>query len=249
MKASFFTIIPQGAEERYDSNHTVRYNMVAMKLFHLIETTPNGLRAARSFLQEMNAESRTFASVREALAANEVPDMVVFLAPKDEAQYKADMKELSGTSWYGSVPRINVLPLALALHRRTAVMISGEKEFTLPLDKQKFLAEVTRCLHIPQRRTFQIIVSIQVPDSNIQFSGVSLDFSETGMGFESRAAFSVHQQMRISFVNPKTKARLRLQAEVARKAPAATADNFVYGVRFADLSRRDSDELKKFIGE
>ena len=220
-----------------------------MKLFHLIETVPNRLRTAISFFQEMSAESRVFASVREAFAASEVPDMVVFLAPKDEAQYKADIRALSGSSLYGSVPRINILPLALALHRKTAVMIGGETEFTLPLDRQKFLAEVTGRLDIPQRRKFRIIISIQIPDSNIQFSGVSLDFSETGMGFESRAAFDVHQRVSISFVNPKTRVRLRLQAVVVRKASAAAADNFVYGARFMDLSGTDAKELKKFIGE
>jgi hypothetical protein len=220
-----------------------------MKLFHLIETVPNGLRAAISFFDEMNAQSRVFASVREALAAGEVPDMVIFLAPKDEVQYKAEVNALSGDGRYGNVPRISVLPLGLALHRKTAVMISGETEFTLPLDKQEFLAKVTESLNIPQRRKFQTIISIQIPDSNIQFSGVSLDFSETGMGFESRAAFDVHQRVSISFVNPKTRVRLRLQAAVARKVPSATEDNFAYGVFFMDLSRTDADELKKFIGE
>lgn len=218
-----------------------------MKRFHLIETTPNGLRTVKTFFEAMNADYRVFSSVDDALNSGKVPDMVVLLAQKVEGDYRKDVDMLLSDRVYGKVPRVAVLPISLSMKRKTAAVIEGEAEFPLPVDKLKFLSSVAKCLDIPQRRTFQIIISIVVPDSNLQYSGMSIDFSETGMGFESRADFSVGQSVKTSFVDPRTKTRLLLQGEIARKVPTASADKFLYGIRFVDMQTQDSEELRRFI--
>lgn len=218
-----------------------------MKHFHLIETTPNGLRTVKTFFEDMNADCRVFSSVGDTLSSGKVPDMVVLLAQREEGDYRKDVITLSLDRVYGKVPRVAVLPMSLSMKRKTAAVIEGEAEFPLPVDKLKFLSEVARCLDIPQRRDFQIIITIVMPDSNLQYSGMSIDFSETGMGFESRADFSMGQYIKTSFVNPGTKTRLLLQGEVARKVPAASADRFLYGIRFVDMQLQESEELRRFI--
>lgn len=218
-----------------------------MKHFHLIETIPNGLRTVKTFFEDMNADYKVFSSVTGALSGTEVPDMVVLLAQKDEEDYRRDIDMLLSARVYGKVPRVAVLPISLAMKRKSASVIDGEVEFPLPVDKVKFLSEVASCLDIPQRRAFQIIITIVTPESNLQYSGMSIDFSETGMGFESRTDFAVGQGVKTSFVTPGTKTRLSLQGTVARKMPAAAADKFLYGIRFVDMQQQDFGELRRFI--
>ena len=218
-----------------------------MKHFHLIETIPNGLRTVMTYFEAMNADYKVFSSVDEALHSAKVPDMVVLLAQKEEGDYRRDVSMLLQDRVYGKVPRVTVLPLSLSMKRKTTSVIEGEAEFPLPVDKQKFLSAVAKCLDIPQRRACQIIITIVTPDSNLQYSGMSMDFSETGMGFESRADFSLGQLVKTSFVNPGTKNRLSLQGEVARKVPVAAADKYLYGIRFIDMQPQDSEELRRLI--
>jgi hypothetical protein len=218
-----------------------------MKLFHLIETAPNGLRTIKTFFEAMNADYKVFSAVDEALNSTKVPDMVVLLAQKEEEDYRRDIVMLLSATVYGKVPRIAVLPLSLSMKRKTTAVIEGEAEFPLPVDKVKFLSAVAKCLDIPQRRACQIIIAIATPDSNLQYSGISMDFSETGMGFESRADISVGQSVKTSFVNPGTKNRLSLKGAVARKVPAAAADKFLYGIRFIDMQPQDFEELRRLI--
>lgn len=218
-----------------------------MKHFHLIETAPNGLRTVKTFFEAMNADCRVFSSVNEALNSAMPPDMVILLAQREEGEYRKDVSMLASDRVYGKVPRVAVLPMSLSMKRKAASVIEGEAEFPLPVDKLKFLSEVARCLDIPQRRNCQIIITIVIPDSKLQYSGISLDFSETGMGFESRADFPIGQPVRASFVNPGTKTRLSLQGVVARKVPAISADRYLYGIRFVDMQAQESEELQRFI--
>lgn len=218
-----------------------------MKHFHLIETSPNGLKTVKIFFEATNADCKVFSSVDDALCSGEMPDMVVLLAQREEEGYRKDVRMLLLDSAYGKVPRVVVLPMSLSMKRKTAVIIEGEVEFSLPVDKVKFLSAVAACLDIPQRRTFRIIITIMAADSSLHYSGVSVDFSETGMGFESRADLSVGQRVKTSFVNPGTKTRLLLQGEVARKGPTASADQFLYGIRFVDMQIQDVEELRRFI--
>lgn len=218
-----------------------------MKHICLIEATPNGLRTVKTYFEEMNADCKVFGSVGAALNSGTVPDMVVLLAQREEEDYRKDVSLISLDRVYGRAPRVVVLPISLSMKRKTTAVIEGEAEFPLPVDKLKFLSEVAKCLDIPQRRDFQIIITILIPDSNLQYSGMSIDFSETGMGFESRADFSIGQYIRMSFVNPRTKARLLLQGEVARKVPTASTDRFLYGIRFMNMQMQESEELRRFI--
>lgn len=218
-----------------------------MKHFHLIETAPNGLRTVKTYFEAMNADCRVFSSVVDALNSGEVPDMVVLLAQREEEGYKKDIGMLFLNRIYGKVPRVVVLPISLSMKRKAAAVIEGEAEFPLPVDKVKFLSAVAACLDIPQRRSFQIIITIVASDTHLQFSGISIDFSQTGMGFESRADFSPGQRVKISFVNPGTKTRLVLQGMVARRVSAGSGDRFLYGIRFVDLLIQDAEELQRFI--
>ncbi|MBI5073767.1 MAG: PilZ domain-containing protein [Nitrospirae bacterium] len=218
-----------------------------MKYFHLIETTPNGLKTVKTLFEAMNADCRVFNSVEDALGSGKMPDMVILLAQREEEGYRKDVRMLSLNSSYGKVPRVAVLPISLSMKRKTAAVIEGEAEFPLPVDKEKFLSAIAACLNISQRRICQIIITIVASASNLQYSGISMDFSETGMGFESRADFSIGQGIKTSFVNPGTKIRLLLQGEVARKVPTTSADRFLYGIRFVDMQKQEAEELRRFI--
>jgi|GEM_PF-6370171 len=218
-----------------------------MKRFHLIETAKNGLKTVQSYLNDMNASVSIFGSARDAVSSGTVPDMVVLLAPNDESMYREAVKVLSSDRLYGRAPRIAVLPLGLSMRRRSASVIEGESEFPLPLDREKFLSAAASCLKISQRRMLQIIITLYAADSNLQLSGLSTDFSETGMGFESRHEFSTGERVRIAFVNPRTKSRLLISAEIARKLPTKFADKFQYGAKYTDLQEDQLSEIRQLI--
>lgn len=218
-----------------------------MKTICLIETAPDGLNTVKSYLSEMNTRFLMFGTVDEAVRSGASADLVVLLGRKDLPTYKTDIFKIKSDSTLSKIPRISVLPFHFTMHRSHAGIMEGEQEFFMPVDKLGFLSSAARSLNIPQRRKFKIVVSIIPDEGTLKYSGFSVDFSETGMSFETSAVLIPGQSVAVSFVNPKNRTRLTLKAEVIRRALTETATATFYGIRFRDLSEQDTDNLKKFI--
>lgn len=226
---------------------TVRYNKTMMKHICLIETMSGGLRTARGYLAEMNARCSDFGDVGAAAKSGDTFDLIILLGRHEYTDYVQDIAVLKKSTALRNIPRIVVVPVGMSVAGHSSENADGETEFFMPVEKLAFLSAVAERLGIPNRRIFQTVISISLPDSRLQYSGMSLDFSETGIGFQSTAEFHEGQKIRVSFVNAKTRVRLNLDGEVVRKGSTHSAALFFYGIRFFGMSEEDRQELNRFM--
>lgn len=218
-----------------------------MKTACLVETAPKGLDAVKSYLSDMNAGVEAFASVDQAVRSGIRADLVVLLADRNPETYRADILRMRTDPEFSKIPRISILPFHFTMHRTASGIMEGEQEFFMPVDKLAFLSAAAQALKIPQRRKFRIVISIQPAEGSLKYSGISVDFSESGMSFETTTDFNPDQLLIISFVNPRIRTRLSLKASVVRRALTQSATSTFYGVRFVGLTEEDSSALKDFI--
>lgn len=106
---------------------------------------------------------------------------------------------------------------------------------------------MARCLGVPPRRAFSILVTVQPAGSNVKYSGMSSDFSENGMGFVCTELFEKGRKLLIMFVNPKNRTRFQLAAEVIRTMSKGDGRSVFYGVRFIGASVQEREDLLRFI--
>ncbi len=203
----------------------------------------------KSYLEEMNAKYLEVSTVRLLLNSTAMPDMIIILARKSLDSLNEEIGLLKNEQQIAEIPRLVILPRAMSDFGPGAELISvgGEPAFQVPIDKLIFLSALAKFLKIPYRRVFRIIITIQPDGSNIKYSGMSLDFSETGMSFQCVEDISVGHSLSVFFVNPKNRKRVGLRAVVARKTPTRTGGANFYGVKFADLKADDLKELQAFI--
>jgi len=88
-------------------------------------------------------------------------------------------------------------------------------------------------------------VTLQVEGSNIRYSGVSIDFSETGMAFESAADLQPDTLLSVQFVNPRNRKRFSLKGTIIRRS--GSGSTIFYGLKFIDMTELDVRELMDFI--
>jgi hypothetical protein len=218
-----------------------------MSIIHLIETVPGSLKAVKSYLTEMDASSLEFPTVADSVNSGELPDLVVLTANNDIPQFHNDINALKDNGFYAKIPRIIIIPTSLTKTADIHEVTASHSTFTMPVDRLQFLSTASQFLKRSPRRVFRILISIQLRDSNIRYSGVSIDFSESGMSFESPLDIPKNQEMSISFVNPKNRKRFSLNAIVARRASTQPGGSNFYGVTFNKLSSSDAVELMRFI--
>ncbi len=218
-----------------------------MKNIFLIETFPDGLKTIKSYLSDRNAKYTDFSSVKDAITSGVVPSMIILLANNNFEFFSKDIETVRKNLYFAKIPRIYLLPPRMSINRSSHKIIEGEFEFYLPVEKSMFISTVAECLHIPHRRVSRIIITIQSVESNLIYSGVSLDFSETGMGFECSFDSSQGHKINVSFVNPKSRNRCVLKAEIVRKISNKTGSTHFYGAKFIELSEQDNKELMSFI--
>lgn len=218
-----------------------------MKKIFLIGTFPDGLKTIRSYLSDINVNYLEFSSVRDAVESGRVPSLVVLLADKIVENFNKDVDSLKNNPSFSRIPRIYIFPLQMSGILPDSRIIDGQSSFQMPVDKLKFLSSVSTFLKRPPRRVFRILITIIPKESNLRYSGISMDFSETGMAFESISDFLKGDKIKINFVNPRNRKRFLLNAEVIRKASTQPGSTTFYGVMFIDMTNKDAKELMDFI--
>ena len=222
-------------------------NVSKVNKIFLVETYPDGLKTIISYLSDINAKHSVFAAMGDATDKTEVPDLVILLARRTAEDCNADI------ACYHSVPSFSKLPLMLILPLQSVAKVQAlhmekcQHVFQMPVDKLDFLAKVAGVLKIPPRRVFQIIITILEESGNMRYSGVSVDFSETGMAFECNADFAIGHKIIIRFINSKNRDKFLLHAEVMRKSKTQRANTFFYGVRFDGMTFGEITALGNFI--
>jgi hypothetical protein len=218
-----------------------------MKNIFVIEPFADGLKTVKAYLSENNYQYSEFGSLDKALKSGEVPALLVLLADRVHESFLNDISLLKQHAPFSKVPRIFILPYATARMTQHPDLVDGQSSFRLPVEKLRFLSVVAKCLDRSPRRVFRIIITIQQHGSNIRYSGISIDFSETGMAFESTGDFAVGQEVTVNFVNPRTRKRFVQQSTVARRASTQPGGSSFYGVMFQEMAEQNVNDLMKFI--
>jgi hypothetical protein len=222
-------------------------NAMTEKKIHLIETYPDGLKTIRSYLSEINAKYSVFANPDDAMNIGARPDMVILLARKDAEQCNEDITRFKNDHSFSTIPLMLMMPPQTSAHVHAIRKDKCQFTFQLPVDKLPFLARVAQFLNIPPRRIFQAVITIMEESGNMRYSGLSVDFSETGMAFESDAEFVPGLKIIIRFVNPKNRAKFLLNAEIVRRSQIQGKAGFFYGVRFTGMTFKEGAALRNFI--
>ncbi len=218
-----------------------------MKKIHIIETVKDGLRTIKPYLADAHMNYAEYSSVPDSINSGEAPALLILLVDKNPEQAARDMEAVKMNSSFSMVPRLMVLPFNIEGRFPNEEIIDYQSTFQLPVDRGRFISVVSKLLRRSPRRVFRILISLQTEESNVRYSGISVDFSETGIAFESSADFSKGQIITVNFVNPKNRKRFSLKAEVIRRASTQPGGTSFYGVGFRDMTEKDILELKKFL--
>jgi hypothetical protein len=217
-----------------------------MKQIFLIETVSEKLNMVKQFISLINAEYKLFGSVNEALRARSTPDLVVLFSRSPFAHFLSDIDALNKSIFALNVPRMYVISPEMEEQMPKESAVAQYPLVMLPVEKIEFLSTAAGLMNIPFRRKFRIIISIE-EKGNIKHSGLSIDFSESGMAFESTDRFKVEANVKVNFVNPKNRNRLSLRGDIVRTFPARSDTTVCYGVRFTGMSAKNKEELLSFV--
>ncbi len=218
-----------------------------MNKVFLIEKAPDVFSSVKNYLSENDIPYVAFSTVNAALLSQETPSLVVHFTLPDYRELKRDMTAIKTSPLIARTPKILILPFEEAAFSPDTDALDIQFAFRTPVDKHQFLSAVSILTKRSPRRVFRILVSVQAEGSNIRFSGLSIDFSESGMAFECSAEFRPGQRVGIQFVNPRTRKRFTLKGEVVRQVTSPTGGASFYGVMFADLTSEDLSSLMSFI--
>lgn len=218
-----------------------------MKKLHIICPYIEGLTTIKSYLDELQSNVIDFKSIEDSLRQADLPDLIILFANKQVDAFNRDVETLKNSTAYARVPRIIILPFNFPGQTEDSDPFCGQVVFQLPVDKLRFLSVVSTFLKRAQRRLFRILITLQAEGANVRYSGLSMDFSETGMAFESASDFAAGDRLIVHFVNPRNRKRFLLKSEIARKAKSPASDTTFYGIRFVDLSDPERKHLRGFI--
>lgn len=218
-----------------------------MKKVFIIESSADVLNTVKHYLKESNLEYVVFQSVQKALLSPDLPEIIILIGSNNFSEIEQDLFQIKKNQSCVRVPIILILPLNTTVDQDKNRGLDVQETFCIPVEKLKFQAAVSKFLMQAPRRIFRIIITILLSNSKIRYSGVSIDFSESGMAFECTSDFPVGELLHISFVNPKNRNRIALDAEVMRKAPTPSGNSVFYGVMFRGMSGKDTQDLSNFI--
>jgi hypothetical protein len=213
----------------------------------LVESIPDALKTVKYYLSDGRYTFTVFGSLAEAAESPQVPSLVIILADKDAGKFNKNMDVLKHHTVFSKVPRIIIQSQSVPYLTEHPELLDDQPSFQMPVDKLLFLSVVARCLKRSPRRVFRILVTVQPEGSNIRYSGLSVDFSETGMAFESTADITVRKMVKVNFVNPKTRRRFDLSASIARKAATQPGGSVFYGIKFLEMTEQDMKDILQFI--
>ena len=217
------------------------------KTIHIVETYPDGLKTVKSYLAEINAKYSVFATPGDALNIGAQPDLVILLARRNGEACNHDITCLKDHHTFSTIPLMLIVPPQTSAKMHEVRTDKCQYTVHMPVDKLRFLARVAEFLKIPPRRVFQAVITIMEESGNMRYSGVSVDFSETGMAFESDAEFAPGRKIVVRFINPKNRAKFLLNAEIVRRSSIHGKEGYFYGVRFTGMTFKESAALRNFI--
>jgi hypothetical protein len=217
-----------------------------MKKIFLIESAQNGLNSVKLFLSEINASYVEYSSAEEASAADENPDLIILQARSQVNYFMQDVDIISRNANLSETPKIYITPPSVAESIRDT-SLDRHSVINMPVDKKKLLSKAAEFMKIPYRRVFRIIITILPEGSNVRHSALSLDFSESGMAFETRTNFEKGTKITVNFVDPRNSGRMVLNAEIIRTMRTQSDTTGFFGVRFINLSGEDKNRLASFV--
>lgn len=218
-----------------------------MKKIHVIETVKDGLRTVKPYLADAHMPYSEYCSVNDSINSGEVPALLIVLADKNLERFNREMESIKNNPFFAVIPRMFILPFNMVGLYPNEEIIDYQATFQLPVDKVRFISVVSKLMRRSPRRVFRILISLLTEENNVRYSGVSVDFSETGIAFESSADFAKGQKLTVNFVNPKNRKRFSLKAEVIRRASTQPGGTSFYGVRFIEMTEKDGQEMKNFL--
>jgi hypothetical protein len=217
------------------------------KKIYLVETNPDGLKTIKAYLSEINAKYSVFATPDQAMNTGVRPDLVILLARRDAEQCNEEITCFKDNYSFSEVPLVLMIPPQMSAYVHAMRRDKCQFHFQMPVDKLPFLARVAALLNIPPRRIFQAVITLMEESGNMRYSGVSVDFSETGMAFESDADFVPGMKIIVRFIDPRNRGKFLLHAEIVRRSQSQGKEGFFYGVRFTGMTSKESDALRNFI--
>jgi len=218
-----------------------------MKQVFLIERSPDVLNTVKSHLRKNGLSFLSFQSVEEAGLSEHLPVLIVLFGTDNLEEMRQDLGILKNNPSYFRIPKILVLPLHSSITDTACEGLDVQGLFTTPVEQLRFQALVSKFLGQAPRRVFRILVTVQQGTSTIRHSGISVDFSQSGMAFECVHDFPMGEKLIVSFVNPRSMTRFSLKAEVARKKSIPISKTALYGVAFSKLSEKEAGDLAAFI--
>ncbi len=218
-----------------------------MKHVFLIERSPDVLNTVKSFLRKSDLAFLCFQHVEAATLSEQVPVLIVLFGTNSRDEIKQDLSNLQNNPSYFRIPKILILPLQSSIPEGACEGFDVQGIFTIPVEQLRFQALVSRFLGQAPRRVFRILITVQQGAGGVRHSGISVDFSLSGMAFECSHVFPVGEKLTVSFVNPRNMTRFSLKAEVARKKSMPVSKSALYGVVFRQMSEKEAGDLSAFI--
>ena len=218
-----------------------------MKKVFVIERSADVFNTVKHYLKEDNLPYCAFETVREALLSPDMPALIILFGNDSFQEIRADIADLKDSPSFVKIPKILILPFNATITQGECRSLDVQETFFIPVDKLKFQTAISKFLRRAPRRVFRILVNVQQDGSNLRYSGISMDFSESGMAFECVSDFPIGEKLQVSFVNPKNRSRFSLKSEVVRKTSTPTGSSVFYGVTFRHMSDKETLDLTQFI--
>jgi len=218
-----------------------------MKTIFLILRSPDVFHTVEYYLKEGSLSYTSFQTPDEAVLAEGLPALIILFGSNNLQEIRDDVGILKNNPAFTRIPKMLILPFESSVTEAQCRPLDVQAILSIPVQKLQFQTFVSKFLNRAPRRVFRILVSIQQDGSNVRYSGISIDFSESGMAFECVTEFQVGENLLLSFVNPRTRSRFSLKTEVVRKTSTPTGSSVFYGVMFRQLSSKEIHELTAFI--
>jgi len=219
-----------------------------MSKYFLINPVGDAQTIVKSCITGIGDSYLEFNSVSEASASGESPHVVLLFASTNMANFQHEISALKMRPFFAKIARILFVPKDIAQTVLQSKALEGEMIFSLPVDKTLLTARLSVIKKRAHRRIFEILMRIQPSGSNLIYFGKSMDFSETGIAFQTGEAFEIGQKVVVSFVNSRDKTRFVLESEIVRKS-LLTAGASLYGARFENVLPSVLKNLIDFISE
>ena len=217
-----------------------------MERIFFIEPSGDGLEPVRSHLSDV-ARCVRFKSVSDAINSKLEPDFILLVGDSEPHKLKGEIASLKEDTLLSNVPRIVFLPAGTTDFAARFAGIEAEVVLSMPVDRSEVLSRLVKMKKRAQRRVFEILIGIQPEGGSGRFFAKSLDFSRSGVAFECNEQFAEGQKITVTFVNPATKKRFSLEAEIVRSKSTREGVQPAYGARFFKMPEEEHRDLMDFI--